>query len=75
MAPATGANAKKKVPAAAAAAAALQAANDAKLAAALQAGLAAGLASQPANTARAYRKPQRDWKVSTYPAALEGLQS
>jgi hypothetical protein len=44
--------------------AAKHAANDAKLAAALQAGLAAGLASQPANTARAYRKPQRDWKVS-----------
>jgi hypothetical protein len=44
--------------------AAQHAATDAKLAAALQAGLAAGLASQPANTARAYRKPQLDWKVS-----------
>src|SRR5208282_4688031 len=69
MAPATGANTRKRV----AAAAALHAANDAKLAAALQAGLAAGLASQPANTAKAYRKPQRDWKVSTSP--IVGLQS
>jgi hypothetical protein len=58
--------------------AAKHAANDAKLAAALQAGLSAGLASQPANTARAYRKPQRDWKVSKIrhvASCIEGLQN